>query len=99
MLLLMAMLTLADGPVVSVGSRSAVVPADWIAEKPANRLRSHQLKLPSPDPALTAGELVVFPDGDPNPDKVFPRWAATVEPPAGVTPGRTPNGRSPRRTA
>jgi hypothetical protein len=86
MLVLLALLPLADGPVVTVGSRSAMVPAGWTAEKPANRLRSHQLKLPSPDPALAAGELVVFPDSDPNPDKVFPRWAATVEPPDGVTP-------------
>ena len=86
MSLAVLLVVFADGPSVAVGTRSAPTPADWQIEKPANRLRSHQFKLPSPDPAVAAGELIVFPDSNPNADKLFARWAATVEPPDGVTP-------------
>ncbi len=80
MLLLLAFAVAADGPVVKVGTRSAAVPASWEAVKPANRLRSHQFKLPPAAAGSPAGELVVFPDSEANPDKVFPKWAATVVP-------------------
>lgn len=80
MFMLLVIALVADGPVVKVGSRSAAVPVEWKVEKPANRLRSHQLRLPPVEPDGKPGELVVLPDSDPNPDKLFPRWAITVVP-------------------
>lgn len=80
MLLFLAFAVAADGPVVKVGTRSAPAPAGWEAVKPANRLRSHQFKLPPAEAGGPAGEFVVLPDSQANPDKVFPGWAATVVP-------------------
>ena len=86
MLVCLLFAVVADGPVVKVGGRSAAVPAGWVAEKPANRLRSHQFVLPAAEPDGKPGELVVYPDAAPNPDKLFPQWAATVTPDDDGTP-------------
>ena len=61
---------------VKVGSLSAPAPADWKAEKPANRLRSYQFKLPGDPPA----EVIVMPDSNPDPAKSFPRWKESFVP-------------------
>lgn len=70
---------------VKFGKLSATVPTDWKSEKPANRLRSHQFKLPSGDKGLADAELYAMPRSDPNPDKSFPRWKASFVPPEGQT--------------
>lgn len=84
-LILMAAAVGADDKavVVKVGKRSAAVPASWASVKPSNRLRSHQFKLPAADATLPSGEVIVSPDSDPDPDKLFPRSKATFEPPEG----------------
>ena len=76
----------ADPVAVPFGKLKATVPADWKAERPSNRLRSHQFRLPSGDPALADAEVYVMPESPPDPAKVFPRWKATVVPPDGKTP-------------
>lgn len=82
-LLYLTALLVTDPLVVKVGKRSAVAPDGWVSVKPSNRLRSYQFKLPGRDASLPAGEVVVSPDSDPDPDKLFPRWKATFEPPEG----------------
>ena len=84
-LVAVACLLIADPPTVKFGQLSAEVPKDWKAEKPANRLRSHQFKLPSGDKGLADAELYAMPQSDPNPDKSFPRWKASFVPPDGAT--------------
>ena len=74
----------ADPPAVKFGKLAAEVPKDWKAEKPANRLRSHQFKLPAGVEGLADAELYVMPQSDPNPDKSFPRWKASFIPPDGA---------------
>jgi hypothetical protein len=62
---------------IKVGTLSAPAPADWKAEKPTNRLRSYQFKLPGEPPA----EVIVMPDSNPDPAKSFPRWKESFVPP------------------
>jgi hypothetical protein len=70
--------------VVKVGGLKATAPADWKSEKPANRLRSHQFKLPAaPDHA--EAEVIVMPESRPDAEKEFPRWKATFVAPDGMT--------------
>jgi hypothetical protein len=83
---LAAVLLLAADPApVMFGKLSAEVPKDWKAEKPANRLRSHQFELPSGEAGLADAELYVMPQSNPDPDKSFPRWKASFVPPDGKT--------------
>ncbi len=76
----------ADTPVVvKFGKLSAEVPKDWTSEKPANRLRSHQFRLPSGEAGVADAELYVMPESNPDPAKSFPRWKASFVPPDGKT--------------
>ncbi|MBX9584460.1 MAG: hypothetical protein K2X87_29515 [Gemmataceae bacterium] len=72
-------------PAVKAGGLSAPAPAGWVSEKPANRLRSHQFKLPGEKDGPGDAELIVFPESDPKTEKVFPRWKAQFVPPDGKT--------------
>ena len=85
MSVLLLTLFLADASAVEFGKLKATVPSTWKVEKPANRLRSHQFKLASPEKDLADAELIVLPESNPNPDKVFPGWKKTFEPPDGKT--------------
>ena len=71
--------------VVKFGKLSAEVPKGWTSEKPNNRLRSHQFRLPSGTEGVADAELYVMPQSDPNPARVFPRWKASFVPPDGKT--------------
>jgi hypothetical protein len=73
------------GTNVEFGTLSAISPTEWKAEKPANRLRSHQFKLPSPDKDYADAEVIVSPLGKPDPEKVFPDWKKQFTPPDGKT--------------
>ncbi len=74
-----------SGPVVvKIGSLSAAAPDGWKSEKPSNRLRSYQFKLPGFD-GLADAELAVYPESHPDPEKNFPRWQAQFLPPEGKT--------------
>lgn len=72
------------GTVVKVGSLAAPAPADWKSEKPANRLRSHQFKLPAA-PDHTDAEVTVMPESSADVEKNFPRWKRTFVVPDGKT--------------
>lgn len=73
-----------DKPVVvKVGALQAEVPADWKSEKPKYTLRSYQFKLPGKDGH--DAELAIYPESHPKPEKSFPRWKATFNPPEGKT--------------
>lgn len=82
---LLAQASLAAKP-VAVGPLSGVPPAAWVAEKPANLLRSHQFKLPSGDESRPAAELAVYPESTPKFGAKFAEWRATVTPKVGVDP-------------
>ena len=69
---------------VKLNKLAGVPPAGWKGEKPANRLRSYQFKLPGAVGHADA-ELAIYPESNPDPDKTFPRWKATFIPPEGKT--------------
>ena len=78
----------ADEPkaaVVKVNGLSAPAPAGWVSEKPANRLRSYQFKLPGDKDGPGDAEVIVSPESDPKAEKVFPRWKAQFVVPEGKT--------------
>lgn len=75
----------ADPAPVKVNDLSAVPPADWKAEKPNNRLRSHQFRLPSGEKDVPDAELSVSPESSPDVKKNHERWLATFVPPEGKT--------------
>ncbi len=85
LILLFSTFFIIDGTPVAFGKLSATAPATWKAEKPANRLRSHQFKLPSPEKDFADAELIILPESNPNPDKVFPAWKKSFDPPDGKT--------------
>ena len=75
-----------DKPIpVKISKLSAPAPATWVSEKTANRLRSYQFKLPGEKGGPGDAEIVVMPESDPKPEKVFPRWKAQFVPPEGKT--------------
>lgn len=69
--------------VVKLVKLKAPAPADWLPEKPANRLRSYQFRLKGADGQ--DGEISVLPESPTDPARVFPRWKATFVPPEGKT--------------
>lgn len=71
-------------PVNVIGKLAAPAPAGWKAEKPANRLRSAQFKLPGFG-GMPDGELIVQKESSPDTEKNFPRWKAQFVPPEGKT--------------
>jgi hypothetical protein len=76
----------ADKPVrVKLGKLSADAPAEWKTEKPANRLRSYQFKLPGEKGGPGDAELMIMPESDPKAAKLFPRWKSSFIPPEGKT--------------
>jgi hypothetical protein len=75
----------ADPAPVKVNDLSAVPPADWKAEKPSNRLRSHQFRLPSGEKDVPDAEVSVYPESSPDVKKGHERWLATFVPPEGKT--------------
>lgn len=84
-LLALVLSVVADGTAVEFGKLKAVAPASWKVEKPANRLRSHQFKLASPNKDFADAELIVLPQSNGNAEKVFPGWKGQFDPPDGKT--------------
>jgi hypothetical protein len=80
---LLAPLSLPATDAVKVGTLSAAPPKDWKAEKPANRLRSHQFKLPSGEEGVADAEVIVSPEAKPKPEQSFPGWKNQFVPPDG----------------
>ncbi|MCS6866140.1 MAG: hypothetical protein RMJ56_04600 [Gemmataceae bacterium] len=74
-----------DKPVVvKLAKLSATAPADWKNEKPANRLRKYQFKLPGVKDHPDA-ELTISGESRPGAEKNFATWKATFEAPEGKT--------------
>lgn len=69
--------------IVKVNKLTAPVPADWVSEKPANRLRSFQFKLPTISEGDHPGEVYVMPDSNPDHAKYFTRWQRDISVPEG----------------
>lgn len=69
---------------IPFGTLKSDTPADWKAEKPANRLRSHQFKIASGEEGVADAEVIVMPESKPKPDKEFPRWKTQFVVPDGM---------------
>ena len=68
---------------VAIGSLHATPPAEWKSEKPANRLRSAQFRLPSGEDGVPDAEVIVMPQSSPKAEDYFPRWKTQFVPPEG----------------
>lgn len=77
----------AVGTEVTLDGLKAVTPANWKAEKPANRLRSHQFKLPRADGDKEDAELFIMPDMQGTAEQNFTRWKELFVPPPDVPRG------------
>src|SRR4051794_31952221 len=64
----------AAGTEVTLDGMKAVAPANWKAEKPANRLRSYQFKLPRAAGDTEDAELFIMPDIQGTAEQNFARW-------------------------
>ena len=73
------------GRSVKVGGLQAHAPVDWKGEKPANRLRSHQFRLPRAKEDKEDAELAVLPDLPGRPEENLQRWKELFMPPEGKT--------------
>ncbi len=74
-----------DKPVVvKLNKLSATAPADWKSEKPSNRLRTFQFKLPGAKDHPEA-ELSVMNESLPGAEKNFPKWKGMFVAPEGKT--------------
>jgi len=71
------------GTEVKLSKLSGTTPADWKKEKPANLLRTYQFKLPGGE--MPEAEVAVFNEGNPMPEKNYPRWKGQFVPPEGKT--------------
>jgi len=74
-----------DKPVVvKLDKLSATAPATWKNEKPTNRLRKYQFKLPGAKDHPDA-ELTIMGESLPTPEKNFPKWKVMFDAPEGKT--------------
>lgn len=72
------------GAVVKLDKLSSTTPADWKSEKPINRLRSHQFRLPAAKDSKDA-EIFIFPDLTKTVDENFARYKELFIAPEGKT--------------
>jgi hypothetical protein len=72
------------GTVVKLDKVSSTTPADWKSEKPANRLRSHQFRLPAAKDSKDA-EIFIFPDLTKTVEENFTRYKDLFVAPQGKT--------------
>src|SRR5262245_42956008 len=68
---------------VQLDSVQSTAPADWKREKPANRLRSHQFRLPRAKDDMADAELAILPNVLGSYEENIKRWKERFEPPAG----------------
>jgi hypothetical protein len=74
-----------QGNLVIIDGLKSQAPTGWKAEKPANRLRSHQFLLPRVKGDSDDALLVIFPDQTRPAEKALTRWQELFEPPSGKT--------------
>lgn len=70
------------GTVVKLDKFTSTTPADWKSEKPINRLRSHQFRLPAAKDSTDA-EIYIFPDLTRTVEENFSRYKDQFVPPEG----------------
>ena len=68
-------------PVVTLASLKAAVPASWVPEKPANRLRAHQFRWLRVKEDKEDAELIIFPNITGSADENLERWKEMFLPP------------------
>jgi len=73
------------GAVVKLDKLASTTPADWKSEKPINRLRSHQFRLPASMKDAKDAEVYIFPDLTKTVDENFTRYKDMFVPPDGKT--------------
>jgi hypothetical protein len=61
------------GTAVKLDKFSSTTPKDWKSEKPWNRLRSHQFRLPA-EKGVKDAEVYIFPDLTKTPEENFARY-------------------------
>jgi hypothetical protein len=69
------------GTVVKLDELQSRAPGDWKAEKPANRLRSHQFRLSKAKGDKEEAELAILPNVTGTPEKNIQRWKEMFVPP------------------
>jgi hypothetical protein len=74
-----------QGTVVTLDGLKSRTPAEWEPEKPANRLRSHQFRLPRAKGDKEDAQLAILPELPGTPEANIERWKGMFEPPAGKT--------------
>lgn len=70
---------------VVIDGLKALPPADWQSEKPANRLRSHQFRVPKLGDDKEDAELAILPDVRGEVSVNLERWKEMFQPPEGKT--------------
>lgn len=70
---------------VKIDNLQALAPADWKSEKPANRLRSYQFRLPRAKDDKDDAELVILPNLSGTNESNIARWKEMFLPPDGKT--------------
>lgn len=73
------------GEVVVIDGMKAAVPAEWKDEKPANRMRFMQFKLPKAKDDKVDAELIIFKGLGGSAEQNIARWKAMFVPPQGKT--------------
>ena len=74
-----------DGTVVKIAGLESRTPGDWVREKPSNRLRSFQFRLPRAKDDKEDADLAVLPDLPGKPEENLERWKDLFVPPDGKT--------------
>ena len=72
------------GTVVKLDKLKSATPENWKSEKPFNRLRTHQFRIPGPKGAKDA-ELAILPDVKGTVEQNHARWKDQFVPPDGKT--------------
>jgi hypothetical protein len=80
-----------DGPVVvELDGLQSKTPAEWQKQKPANRLRSHQFKLPKAKDDPADAEVAISPEQRGTPEQSVERWKELFELPADLPKEEAP---------
>lgn len=73
------------GKVVELDGLKAAVPGEWVPEKPANRMRFLQYRLPKVEGDKTDAALIIFKGLGGSPKDNIKRWKEMFIPPEGKT--------------
>src|SRR5687767_6684467 len=71
--------------VVKIDNLQTTAPAEWKSEKPANRLRTYQFRLPRSKDDKEDAELAILPNVNGTPESNIARWKEMFLPPDGKT--------------